>query len=88
MPNEKEVSQMNSDELRAALAQFTQSQQPARPQQPDAPGFGVGDSAASRDTAATLYGNSIMRKQPGALSPQEREFLAASIGPALRDLGY
>jgi hypothetical protein len=87
MPNEKEISQMSTDELRAALAEFTQSQHPAGSQVPDAPGC-AGLSDASRDTAATLYGQSIMKKQAGALTQEERDFLRASVGPALRDLGY
>ena len=87
MPNET-ISQMNTDELREALAEFTQSQHPTGPQQPDAPGFGAGDSDTSRETARTLFGASVMKKQGGALTQEERAFLAASIGPALRDLGY
>lgn len=85
MADEKRFEDLTLDEIRAGLKEYQQQRaQPA--QQPDAPGFGIGDSAASRDVAATLYGQSIMKKQAGALSQQEREFLAASISPALRDL--
>jgi hypothetical protein len=84
---EKSINEMNAAELRAALDEYQQQGQRAASQQPDAPGC-AGLSDASRDTAATLYGQSIMKKQAGALTQEERDFLRASVGPALRDLGY
>jgi hypothetical protein len=57
---------------------------PPAPQQPDAPGCAALSDTA-RETARTLYGESLLKKKE--LNPAEREFLRASIAATLKDIG-
>lgn len=50
----------------------------AKPQHPDAPGC-AGLSEKARDTAATLYGQELLKKDAGQLTPADREFLRQGI---------
>jgi hypothetical protein len=84
---EKSIEQMNTAELRAALDEYNRSQNSV-PAAPLPPGVKVEDSQQTRDTASALYLESIMRKDAGQLTQGERDFLRASVGSALRDLGY
>ncbi len=81
---------MNSNErneLEAAVAEYRRGLEPSPPRQPDAPGC-AGLSDKARDTANTLYGESILKKQAGQITPDERDFLRAGIAATLKDLGY
>jgi hypothetical protein len=86
MPQEKSIDEMNNSELRQALADFVRSQTPAGPQQPDAPGC-AGLSDVARDTARTLYGQVLMAKPAGQLTPDERAFLRAGVAAWERGQG-
>ena len=86
-PAEKPVEVMTTEELRAALAQYARGSQSAELRHPDAPGC-TGLSDKARDEAATLYGASIMKKEAGQITPDEKVFLKASIAATLKDLGY
>jgi hypothetical protein len=71
-----EFDGVDNAELRNAVNAFLNLA--PKPQQPDAPGC-AGLSDKARDTAATLYLESIMAKDAGKLTPAERDFLRASI---------
>lgn len=88
MENEKSIDQMSAAELRAAIAEYERSTRPAPAAAPLPPGFTSKDSQKAQDTASALYLDSIMRKDAGALSQGERDFLRASVGSALKDMGY
>lgn len=88
MQNEKDISLMSTEELRAALAEYERGARPAPAAAPLPPGITPQDSQQARDTASALYLESIMRKDAGQLTQGERDFLRANVGSALRDLGY
>jgi hypothetical protein len=75
-----------TNEERAQWAEISAilNPKPAGPQQPDAPGCAALSDTA-RETARTLYGQSLMQKKE--LSPEEREFLRASIAATLKGMG-
>jgi len=75
------------NELEAVVAEYRRSFELAPLQQPDAPGC-AGLSDKARETANTLYGENILKKQAGQITPDEREFLRAGIAATLKDLGY
>lgn len=83
---DKSIDQMNATELREALAEYGRSLTP-QAQAPHAPGFGPGYSQLANETAATLYGESLMRRPASSLSAQEREFLRQSIAHCLKTEG-
>ncbi len=83
---EKTIDQMNAAELRAALNQYNHAQHPAPAPLP--PGISADLPQKAQDTASDLYGQAILSKPAGALTPEERAYLRGSIGAALRDLGY
>ena len=85
---EKSIDQMTTSELRGALAEYDRSTRPAPPAAPLPPGITADMSQGAQDTASQLYAESILRKPAGSLSQAERDFLRASITPALRELGY
>jgi len=87
IPADKPMEAMGTEELRDAVAEYQRGTQPARPQPPDAPGC-AGLSDKARETANTLYGENILNKQAGQITPDEREFLRAGIAATLKDLGY
>lgn len=87
MPQEKDINQMTAAELRAAMQEYARGQQPTGPQQPDAPGC-AGLTPGAREAGATLYGESIMKKDGGQLTATEREFLRQSIAATLHGMGY
>lgn len=69
---------MTLEEARLIVAQYNQENTPARPAQPVPPGL-EGIRPELQDAASTLYGNQIMSKKAGELTPPEREYLRASI---------
>jgi hypothetical protein len=75
-----------TDEERAQWAEINAilNPKPAGPQQPDAPGCAALSDTA-RETARTLYGESLLKKKE--LTPAEREFLRASIAATLKGIG-
>jgi hypothetical protein len=86
MPQDKDIRQMTTAELRAELAEFERSSQPAGPQRPDAPGC-ADLTQAARDAASAAYGDSAMGTQAGQLSPAQRDFLRQSIAATLHEMG-
>lgn len=88
MENEKDYSQMNAAELRAAIAEYERGAAPAQPSAPLPPGITAAMTPKSQDAAATLYAESILNKPTGSWTPAEREYIRGSIGSALRDMGH
>jgi hypothetical protein len=84
---EKSIDQMNAAELRAALDEYARAQNPV-PAAPLPPGMTADMTQKAQDTASELYGQTIMNKPAGALTPEERAFLRGNIGACLRDMGY
>ena len=84
---EKTIDQMNAAELRAALNAYHRSQNPVTTA-PLPPGITAEMPPKAQETASQLYGEALLRKSAGSLTPDEKTFLRGSIGAALRDLGY
>jgi hypothetical protein len=88
MENEKDYSQMNAAELRAAIAEYERGAAAAQRSAPLPPGITAAMTPKSQDTAATLYAESILSKPAGAWTQAERDFIRGSISAALPGLGY
>jgi hypothetical protein len=88
MQEEKSISDMNSAELRAFLAEFERSRTPAPAAAPRPPGITASMSPKAQETAAELYAASILAKGAGSWSVAEREFIRGNIGATLKTLGY
>lgn len=69
-----------NDETRRKWEEIAAIVSPAKPkpQHPDAPGC-EGLSEKARDTASTLYGSGLLKKDAGLLSPSELDFLRQGI---------
>ena len=75
---EKQYQDMTPTELRNALADYHRQNTPSGPQHPEAPGCSHLDPEI-REAASTIYGESLMAKQPSALTSEERAWIAQSI---------
>jgi hypothetical protein len=76
---------ISNDELKKQLAEYQRANAPSGHQYPDAPGCSH-LKPELRDTAATLYGASIMKKKADEITPSEVDFLRKSVLAALREL--
>lgn len=82
---DNEFDGMSGTDIQKALADWVKQSRPARPQRQDAPGTLPGESDKSRANAAELYGKALLRKEPGQLTRNEREWLRADIAAALAE---
>jgi hypothetical protein len=76
---DKNINEMNREELRAALADYERSTHPAQKHVHRAPGMTAQDSEEAQETASKLYLDAIMRKDAGQLTPEDRAFLRSNI---------
>jgi hypothetical protein len=76
---------LSNEELRKQIAEFQRKSAPPAHTQPDAPGCEKLSDAA-RETARSLFGESIMRKKADEITPADHEFLRKSVLAALEGL--